>query len=62
MKQQSTTIATLPPEGAARLSHKPARSLDGRGVISVAEPRLIAVRALADDLASMLDSFRLPDD
>jgi hypothetical protein len=62
MKQQSTTIATLPPEGAARLSHKPARSLDGRGVISVAEPTFVAVRGLADDVANMVDSFSMPDD
>jgi hypothetical protein len=60
--KQSTAIATLPPEGAARATHRPARSFDRRGVISLAEPRLIAVRVLADDVATMLDSFRLPDD
>jgi hypothetical protein len=54
----STALATKASAGAAR----PRRALDQRGVIAVAEPRLVAVRVLADDLAAMLDSFRLPDD
>jgi hypothetical protein len=56
--KKSTAIATRRNAGPARL----ARAFDRRGLISVAEPRLIAVRALADDLAKMLDSFRLPED
>jgi hypothetical protein len=59
---KSTALATLPPEGAARRSGKPARSFDRRGLISLAEPRFGAVRGLADDLANMLDSFAMPDD
>jgi hypothetical protein len=58
MKKKSTALATRPRVGPAR----PARAFDRRGLISLAEPRLIAVRALADDLANMLDTFRLPDD
>jgi hypothetical protein len=56
--KKSTALATTARVGPAR----PARAFDRRGLITVAEPRLIAVRALADDLAHMLDNFRLPDD
>jgi hypothetical protein len=56
--KKSTALATTARVGPAR----PARAFDRRGLITVAEPRLIAVRALADDLANMLDNFRLPDD
>ncbi len=54
----STAIATLPPAGAARRHSRGNLS----GAVAVAEPRLIAARVLADDVATMLDSFRLPDD
>jgi hypothetical protein len=56
--KKSTALATTARVGPAR----PARASDRRGLISLAEPRLIAVRALADDLANMLDTFVLPDD
>jgi hypothetical protein len=50
---------------AAGRSVGPARSggaFDQRGVIAVAEPRFAAVRALSDDLATMIGSFAMPDD
>jgi hypothetical protein len=60
--RKSTALATLPPEGAARRSGKPARSFDRRGLINLAEPKFGAVRGLADDLANMVSSFSMPDD
>jgi hypothetical protein len=41
---------------------RPAGAFDQRGVIAVAEPRFAAVRVLSDDLATMIDSFAMPDD
>jgi hypothetical protein len=56
--KKSTALATTARAGLAR----PLRASDRNSLITVAEPRLIAVRLLADDLANMLDNFRLPDD
>jgi hypothetical protein len=47
---KSTALATTARAGAARR----AGASDRRGLISLAEPRLIAVRVLADDLAAMV--------
>jgi hypothetical protein len=56
--KKSTALTTTTSAGPAR----PGRASNRQSLISVAEPRLIAVRCLADDLETMLDAFRLPDD
>jgi hypothetical protein len=55
--KKSTAVALVPNAGPARRT----RSLDRRGLISGAEPALIAVRALADTATGMVENFKLPD-
>jgi hypothetical protein len=59
--KQSTAMATLPPERAARASGKAARSFDQRGVVAVAVP-VKAISALASEAEHMFEVFVLPDD
>jgi hypothetical protein len=56
--KKSTALATTARVGPVR----PLGASNRKSLITVAEPRLIAVRAIADDLSALLDNIRLPDD
>jgi hypothetical protein len=56
--KKSTAVTVVPNAGPARRT----RSSDRRGLVTAAEPALIAVRALADTATAMVENFALPDD
>jgi hypothetical protein len=56
--KKSTALATTARVGPVR----PLGASNRKSLITVAEPRLIAVKRLADDLTALLDTVSLPDD